>query len=277
MSGRSRQLHRLASILAALLSACGGSSRESPPSVSLDGVDLLRSQCDQGGQEACTELGIRLAEGDGVARDHAAANDLFHRACGAGVLLGCANEGLQLYHGLGVAQDDYASRLRFFDACVGGLELGCYLVAEAAYNDTPSARRPEEVVRRPGHPADWYPLMDGLCSQGDGNACTVLGDAYQRGEGVAYDLPRAWGLYETGCAIENPSSCSRLGVMLRRGFGRQPDFAEAARLFAIGCRGNNSAACNNLGGMYQDGEHGVVDRNRVHLLPDQGLTAGWAA
>jgi hypothetical protein len=83
------------------------------------------------------------------------------------------------------------------------------------------------------------PTLAGECDSGDGNACVVLGNAFEGGDSSvqgAYRSPvgavRYW---LKGCRIGNPGGCYRAGSALLKGAGVEKDIKQAADLLRQTC------------------------------------------
>lgn len=104
-------------------------------------------------------------------------------------------------------------------------------------------------------------------------ACTALGTAYFRGDGVVSDPVRALVYFEKACSLKDPDGCMRVGVGYHLGLGKTKDDATAARLFTEACDGGASEACMELGTLYLNGEGVGRDDARAALLFDKACSA----
>lgn len=111
----------------------------------------------------------------------------------------CLEAGAAYLHGdrdRGVAPDPGQAAVMFTEACEFGDEEGCAdafaLILDAAKKGKAD---PEEV-------AGAEDGLNRLCENGDGNACYMLGEYYER------DAPeRAWKYYDAACALEIEHAC----------------------------------------------------------------------
>lgn len=112
---------------ACALSSCEDAGEErSVADSSPGGTDDERS-CEDGVQEACFRLALKLEGGHGVARDSGRARALLVAACDEDYLVACTMVGLAYALGdkLGVEQDDDRALSYFRRACDGGEPTGC--------------------------------------------------------------------------------------------------------------------------------------------------------
>jgi len=88
-------------------------------------VAAFRAACDAEDALECAYLGIALEQGQGVARDEAAAARAYARACEGGAALGCFNLGGLYREGRGVTRSAAKARAHYRRACDLGDEGGC--------------------------------------------------------------------------------------------------------------------------------------------------------
>jgi len=79
--------------------------------------------------------------------------------------------------------------------------------------------------------------------------CFRLGVAYEEGEGVAIDLPRASDLYSQACESGEMRGCILLGWMYQEGLGVAVDLERAVSLYQQACDGGNQDACDFAEGL----------------------------
>ncbi|MDP3492107.1 MAG: TIR domain-containing protein [Hyphomonadaceae bacterium] len=267
-----------------------------------DAVRLFRRSCDLGNLRACSNLGLRYAGGEGVARDDARAVALYARACEGGSVVGCNNLGFMYSDGRGVARDDARAAALYAQACEGGYMGGCrnlglgYATGRGVRKDEARAAalfdqacdggvtmscRDLGVMYRTGRGVEKNgeraaALYAQVCDGGDARGCYNLGDMYFLGEGVAQDGAQALKLFGQACGGGYMGGCYNLGVMYETGRGVEKDEARAAELYAQACEGRDATGCNNLGAAYANGRG--VERNeaRAAALYTQACEGGHA-
>ncbi|MES2059365.1 MAG: tetratricopeptide repeat protein, partial [Pseudomonadota bacterium] len=110
---------------------------EEPGSVS-DGsaqeIKALEESCDAGSADGCQQLGARLADGEGVARDEARAATLFEKSCLGGEADGCTLLGLAYHKGNGVSRSPERAAAFFAQACEKGGAADCNNIGLAYVN-----------------------------------------------------------------------------------------------------------------------------------------------
>lgn len=90
------------------------------------GTLLYEKQCNSGTDAgACTNLGINYANGAGVPKDQAKANELYKKGCDGGSANACNNLGASYTHGTGVPKDQAKAYELIKKSCDGGSKEGC--------------------------------------------------------------------------------------------------------------------------------------------------------
>ena len=111
------------------------------------------------------------------------------------------------------------------------------------------------------------PLLSEACESGEMEACTYLGWAYRRGEGVPKDRPRGAELYRRACEGGHSTGCTNLAALYQTGDGRPNDYSKAKSLYERACEGGSMRACATLGWMYGVGERANQDWGKRSLVP----------
>ena len=94
---------------------------------------------------------------------------------------------------------------------------------------------------------------------GDANAQNILGDAYDRGNGVEVDHAAALGWWERSAAQGFDKAQYNLGLVYESGTtGVEADYRRAAEYFEQAMENGNPAAPTNLGLLYEQGHVGVA-------------------
>lgn len=191
-------------------------------------VVLYTEACDGGFALACSNLGLEYYNGTGVARDFSKAVALYSKACDAGAPQGCTNLGVNYQNGEGVAKDDSRAAALYSKGCKGGDNDGCEkqtALKKTVKSDTAAANSKQaddqlnkiiedndELARQvvAERQASSAKLSSDSCNHGLAQACSVLGDDYWKGEGVAKDPAEARMMFSIGCKMGDQYGCKRL-------------------------------------------------------------------
>ena len=105
------------------------------------------------------------------------------------------------------------------------------------------------------------------CDAGDYLDCQELAKAYEGGDGVAKDLPKALSLFTRACEAKSRWACAMVGTFVASSrAAATAGLADAARLFERGCEEGNGWSCNRLGEMARDGEEVPKEPRRALAL-----------
>jgi hypothetical protein len=191
-------------------------------------VGLYSKACDGGLPLACSDLGTEYYNGTGVAQDFSKAVALYSKACDAGAAVGCTNLGVNYQNGEGLAKDASKAAAFYSKGCKGGDEDGCE--KQAALKKTEKSAPAEAKSKQTGDSGDKVvedmndltreivaenqarsaKLSSDSCNRGLAQACSVLGDDYWKGEGVAKDQEKARQMFAIGCKMGDQYGCKRL-------------------------------------------------------------------
>jgi len=159
-----------AGLAAAAPSAAGGAGDSRPQLVSTTGggsgertLAELEALAAKGEPAACFELGERLLEGDGVARNFVRARDLLQQAAEGGLANAWFRLGKMHYHGLGV-KTDYPKAFEYY------LQAAHRGVPEGAYNVGAMLASGRGVRRNFVEGLAWLILATKAGAEGDGEA-----------------------------------------------------------------------------------------------------------
>lgn len=97
------------------------------------------------------------------------------------------------------------------------------------------------------------------CDEGVAAACTEIGHAYLKGEGVPLDRFRAVQLFRRGCDLDDAHACMWLAEAYRTGEGLRLDAIQAVELYDKACRLRDGLACRSVGDLYTMGAVGAAD------------------
>jgi C-terminal peptidase prc len=100
------------------------------------------------------------------------------------------------------------------------------------------------VVR---NPQQSNPYLRKACDLRDTEACSTLGESYERGRGVPTDFAMAASLYDWACTAGYGDACSSRGQMSEDGRGFPQNAREAEAYFQRGCQLGSGVGCTNAG------------------------------
>ena len=75
--------------------------------------------------EACANIGLNYAQGEGVEQDYELAYEYFTKGCDLGAGEGCFNAGVMYANGWGIEQDYTISKAYYSKACYLHYKPGC--------------------------------------------------------------------------------------------------------------------------------------------------------
>jgi hypothetical protein len=105
------------------------------------------------------------------------------------------------------------------------------------------------------------------CDAGDALDCQELGKAYESGDGVERDPPKALSLFTRACEAKSGWACAMAGSLVASGSGgAAADSAAAARWFERGCAAGHGWSCNRLGELTRGGDGVPRDPKRALAL-----------
>jgi TPR repeat protein len=136
----------------------------------IDLVPELKALCEDDDASACTRLGDRLIEGNGIGRDDALGVATLGKACQLGDMPGCTMTGFAYGKGQGVAQSADIARAYYAYACHGGEATGCSNLGLAYING----------VGVPKDDARAAALFEQACTNDSTAGCANLGAGTRR-------------------------------------------------------------------------------------------------
>jgi TPR repeat protein len=275
--------------------------RSGRDATSPDAVQALRTLADQGQPEAETDLALLLARGNGIAKDYAAALQLFERAAAQGDARGQYYTGLMYERGYGVTrsyptaldwyrraaeQNDPAAQsalARFYEHGIAvdrdPAERNKWLLRAAA-QDSPQAenalgniyRRGLDVPKDTAAAADWYQRA---VKHGYTAAQVQLALMYEHANGVPRDYAQALELLRKAAAKQSAAAQNAIGVFYLHGLGVPRDPAQALHWFRLAADQGNTLAKFNLGLLYADGLGVPHDRAEASRWFTQAAADGY--
>ena len=112
------------------------------------------------------------------------------------------------------------------------------------------------------------------CTAGSAMGCNNLGILVAKGRGVPQDHARAANLFKRSCDGGQVDGCFSYGYALQFGRGVQKDVVQASRLYQRACEGNIVGACFNLALNYQSGDGVAADSDRAKTLFKKACDGG---
>ena len=109
------------------------------------------------------------------------------------------------------------------------------------------------------------------CDGGDAWRCSLLGDMYANGKGVAKDESRTVALYKKACDLVSDAGhlwiCIKLGDMYANGRGVAKDESRTIALYKKACDGGDiNQGCVGLAEMYANGRGVAKNNSRAAAL-----------
>jgi TPR repeat protein len=261
----------------------------------------LERGCTAGNGPACVALAVRLRSGRGATRDRGKANAIFERACSLHDTTACIALVTPAYEGA-LSDAEWDRVMRSYDAlCLAGWATGCSLRgvgflqgSKRSPKDPTKARQLFEQGCKEGDrlgclfrdaltkggedPKDPHgiAMLEAMCDLANGFACTLLGGAYDKGDGVPRDPARAAGYFERGCEASSSLACMIVGPMHLEGKGVPKDEARGIRDLELACDAAQGAACATLGLAHLQGAYGLKEDHAAGAaLLERGCELGY--
>lgn len=195
---------------------------------------LLRQSCTNETSPAkpCFVLGDLYETGKGGERDRTLAAQYYKWACAQGWGEACQRRGGLLAEGVGVRRDHGDAVVMYQAGCDAGLPTSCHAAGVLLDEGT---YIPRDAKRA-------YAFFDTGCSRGVPEACLRLGNLALDSE-LGRDEVKARDAYESAVALDNIEAHRRLAYMLWNGIGGKKSKSRAKELTGIGCRNDDPVAC----------------------------------
>lgn len=195
---------------------------------------LLRSGCQRGHAESCTQLGhLYMEDLPDSPAEPGRALQYYGRACKAGDPAGCMQAGISFQTGQG-APVDIAQATRLLNrSCDAAYGLGCFALASLYRQGNPSD----------ANLADAFRAINRACELKVGAACAEAGIALEQGKGAEANPQQAREAYRFGCSLRDGRSCGLFAFSLERGVGGEKDRERAHELYEISCAAGHQNAC----------------------------------
>lgn len=94
------------------------------------------------------------------------------------------------------------------------------------------------------------------CSAGDQEACTELGEMYERGSGVRRSSDDAIRYYRPACEEGILRACNKLGLIYLGDFDLPADYGKVQKYLRNNCEAGYVDSCYNLAAFYHNPERG---------------------
>ena len=202
---------------------------------------LFVQACNGRNLSACNHLALSYAEGIGVDKNPQKAVETYQKACDAGFKLACRNLGLMFRDGHGVPADLNRAQQLLDKACKGNVPFAC----------TNAGDLDAQLAVKGGAP-HWKQAIAHYkqgCDAGDPTACRQLGIAYLEGKGLPKSTTAAAVWLERACMPDDPVACRILGVMKVQGIGVARDLERGKQMLSRACSAKDDEACRVLQGL----------------------------
>ncbi|MFO0594340.1 MAG: tetratricopeptide repeat protein [Myxococcaceae bacterium] len=229
-------------------------------------ADTLTDGCQKGVAAACTNLGLKYATGNGVARDLVKAKALYEKACDGHDAVGCNN----LSNLLAGDPTTLPRALELLaSACSLGAGVACGNLGGRALL---GLGVPQNLARA-------KELLERGCALDAADACHNLGVAHEQALfGGKVDFRTARELYAKGCELGGVKACVNLGMIYEHARGVPRDLKKAAGLYELGCTravgGDDLMACNDFANMLRTGRGVKKDEPRGRAMLESTCKAG---
>jgi TPR repeat protein len=228
--------------------------------------------------DACTRLGVRSLQGDGMPVSANLAAVYFQQGCEARSpdYEACARLGELYQEGKGVERNVEQARKYLKLGCSYKLRDACERLEALA---KPRSSRPSNLdawcdpddtscgPARSQHEREVDRLAGG-CNRGSAEECVKLGAKLVQ-PGPDRDPERAAGLLEKGCDAGVGMGCSILGWLYQNGQGVEKDPARAMELYRKACEGGYAHGCSMQGELYLRGIGVAKDAQRALELGER--------
>jgi TPR repeat protein len=166
----------------------------------------LEKAADNGDMSAMFNLGLRYADGQGVAQDYAKAREWYERAAAKGDPRAMSSLGWLYESGQGVTQD-YAKAREWFEKAADKGDANAMRGLGWRYESGQGVARDYAKAR------EWY---EKAAAKGDPRAMYSLGGLYESGQGVAQDYAKAREWYEKAADKGDASATAALERLRQR-------------------------------------------------------------
>lgn len=167
----------------------GGTPRVLVAPVGSELASLISACEQQNDSRACFTVGERFDKGDGAEQNKEKAAASYRFACQKGDMRGCHNLGVMMINAEGIPADRPGGLLLLNKSCDSGQRASC-----------------DQMVR----------LLTVLCGRSDGDACTILGRLYIKGDkGLETNVTKGLEYLRRGCSAGDKDGCEdvkRLGL-----------------------------------------------------------------
>jgi len=206
---------------------------------------LSTNACELGEQLGCALVGERLLN----ERAYSEAFARLTEACAHGMSIACAESGSLLFSGTGVAVDRAEAKRYDTIGCNGGDAGSCVNVAQIAHFATPV----DDVSS--------IEFLEQACAWGDWNSCNLLHGNFEKAPNVSRFEGMLSHDLDESCKLADSYSCSLLGNFYEVGIGVALDLEQAATLYRKSCDGKSLVGCDKLAMAYAAGKGKLAPRS----------------
>jgi len=191
-----------------------------------EAVNWFRKAAEQGNAVAQHYLGVKYADGQGVAQNDAEAVKWYRKAAEQGDAPAQNDLGFMYSNGRGVAQDDAEAEKWFRKAAEQGFAGAQNNLGSMYYKGQGLAQNYAEAVK-------WYRKA---AEQGDALAQYNLGDMYRRGQGIAQNDAEAMKWFAKAADQGNEVAIEALAAMKNRASPIAKQNLSSVELFGVGLK-----------------------------------------
>ena len=187
---------------------------------------------------------------------------------------------MALMNGQGVAKDPAAAKTYFETAAAQGHAGALYNLGVLALQSGTAPPGGGETASPPGRDyASAYAFFTKAADAGDLDAMFAKATLIQAGEGAPKDLAGAAALFKAAADQKHPGAELEYGIMAFNGEGVPKDEAAAAHYFQLAAAQGNPVAANRLARLYAAGrgtDKNLLEAARWHLLARaKGVADTW--
>ena len=191
--------------------------------------------CNANDAAACTALGIRLTDGNGIAKDEKRGADLFLKACNLDNGQACMLWGYALETGRGAYVNPPQSASYYETACKLGTRIGCF-------NQGINFRDGLGEVKN-----EIFALTNFAksCRMGYAKGCRYEGVLHADATTMPSNRSLAVSAFDKGCTLGDFDSCNKQAWHVEKGMGTPRDLDKAEQLYTKACLGGFELGCQN--------------------------------
>ena len=206
--------------------------------------------CQIGVLEACLNLALMSANGEGTEKNEAAARVFYMATCEGGLAQGCTGLAVLLERGIDLDEDVASARGFYRRGCDGGDANACAFLGKLFEEGRGGIRNISEACK----------LYREACDAEIGVACHNLGMLISSGANNVGQQEEARTAYRKACDAGYRDGCFNLANMLLRLGGDPRNETEARKLYQRTCDEGDPDGCGMVGNMMFMGQGGKMNK-----------------